>query len=488
MVKRDFSQRIQELNSDRERLIAESNATITEMQRVIDITENTDSILTDIDKKFEEQTKLTNAKDISFLFLATGLLCTKWIVMKTLVPLEVDFSHKLKPSKDRLNSTELGDIDSKGKSVDAYKKTLDRVKKNHEKSINKLKTCTDEKEKIKILKSIKNNEKRQNELNKIINFFDENPKLVEQIEKQEKKREKLLNAKGSNDKSRYRTVNEILTRPVPYDAMIPVSDKVDLPIQLQGGNHHAYTLGHDPIMGWLFGTMNILTCSITYNLPAWPTFWVQDSGNKIKCLTEMGVISTIYSSIHSIEEDDKRLAAATLRQGLHLVSDKYGKTGLPISVPTMSAERAQELIEKGWNSEEAKAYLDKITKNLAKDSAIVGIQFMLSYLINQIIKATHLMLYDEKKDGDIKAYEVRTRKILMTANTISTTSNFAYVAISKQLSALDIGGAIETVHRLVCDSQYIRKIKEEYIENEFRNIVMGDEKELYDLYEDEDSY
>ena len=129
MVKRDFSQRIQELNSDRERLIAESNATITEMQRVIDITENTDSILTDIDKKFEEQTKLTNAKDISFLFLATGLLCTKWIVMKTLVPLEVDFSHKLKPSKDRLNSTELGDIDSKGKSVDAYKKTLDRVKK-----------------------------------------------------------------------------------------------------------------------------------------------------------------------------------------------------------------------------------------------------------------------------------------------------------------------------------------------------------------------
>ena len=60
MVKRDFSQRIQELNSDRERLIAESNATITEMQRVIDITENTDSILTDIDKKFEEQTFYLN--------------------------------------------------------------------------------------------------------------------------------------------------------------------------------------------------------------------------------------------------------------------------------------------------------------------------------------------------------------------------------------------------------------------------------------------
>lgn len=261
--------------------------------------------------------------------------------------------------------------------------------------------------------------------------------------------------------------------------MSPLSDKTNLPIDLVGTNHHAYTLGHDPILGWVFGTMNILSRSITLNLPFWPTFWVVDEGNKIKCPTEMGVISSIYSSVHSVEEDDKRLAAATLRQGLHLISDKFGKTGLPIPIPTMSAEKAQELIEKGWNSEEAKIHLKKVMKNLSKDAAIVGIQFMLSYLINQIVKAIHLMLYDESVDGDLSLYEVRTRKILMTANTIATTSNFAYVAITKNLSALDIGGAIETIHRLVCDTEYIHKVKAEYIENSFRSLVMGDEDELY---------
>lgn len=36
-------------------------------------------------------------------------------------------------------------------------------------------------------------------------------------------------------------------------------------VQLHGGEHRLYTLGHDPILGWLFGTMNILTDIITTN-------------------------------------------------------------------------------------------------------------------------------------------------------------------------------------------------------------------------------
>ena len=29
------------------------------------------------------------------------------------------------------------------------------------------------------------------------------------------------------------------------------------------GNHRVHTLGHDPILGWIFGTGNIMTCTIT---------------------------------------------------------------------------------------------------------------------------------------------------------------------------------------------------------------------------------
>lgn len=479
MEKKDFSQRLQALNSESEKLIKDSDKLINDSKRVIDIAHNSDTIIRSIEMQFAEQTGIDNAKDMAFLFLATGLLCTKWIILKTVAPLEADFTHDIKSSEERLDSTEMGAIDAKGKSVESYKKTLDTVKNNRKKLEDKLNVCADEAERRKILKSIKSNEKRQNELDKIIRFFEENPKLVNQIEKQEQKRKKLINGDKSAESTTYRTVTEILTRPVPYDAMSPLSDKTDLPVELIGTNHHAYTLGHDPVLGWVFGTINILSCSITLNLPFWPTFWVVDEGNKIKCPTEMGIVSSIYSSVHSIEEDDKRLAAATLRQGLHFISDKYGKTGLPISIPTMSAEKAQELIEKGWNSEEAKVHLKKVMQNLSKDAAIVGIQFMLSYLINQIVKAIHLLLYDENVDGDFSLYEVRTRKILMTANTIATTSNFAYVAISKNLSALDIGGAIETIHRLVSDTEYIRKVKAEYIEKSFRNLVMGDENDSY---------
>lgn len=475
----DFTKRAKFLNEEADNILMDMHALTEESQRVVEVAHNSDAILSDIEAKFSAQTGIENKKDMTFLFLATGLLCAKWVIMKNIAPLETDFSHSLKSSDKRLNSTEMGDIDTKGKSIDAYKKTLETVKKNREKLEEKLTNCTDESERKKILNSIKNNEKRQEEINKILQFFKRNPEIANKVKDLEEKREKLL-SKASEDESKYRTVTEIFTRPVPYDAMNPVSEKVNLPINLAGTNHHAYTLGHDPVAGWIFGTMNIMSRSITFNLPLWPTFWVVDEGNKIKCPTGMGIISILFSCVHSLEEDDKRLPASVFRHGLHMISDKFGKTGLPINLPFRSAEQAQELIEQGWNSEEATKFLKKVMKNVAKDSMIIGVQFILSYLINQIIKALHLMMYDETEDGDIKVYEVRTRQILMIANTISTTSNFAYVVITKQLNALDIGGAIETIHRIVSDSNYINKMKEEFIENSFRSIVMGDEEALYE--------
>ncbi len=475
----DFTKRAKFLNEEADNILMDMHALTEESQRVVEAAHNSDAILSDIEAKFSAQTGIENKKDMTFLFLATGLLCAKWVIMKNIAPLETDFSHSLKSSDKRLNSTEMGDIDTKGKSIDAYKKTLETVKKNREKLEDKLTNCVDESERKKILKSIKNNEKRQEELNKILQFFKRNPEIANKVKNLEENREKLL-SKASEDESKYRTVTEIFTRPVPYDAMNPVSEKVNLPINLAGTNHHAYTLGHDPVAGWIFGTMNIMSRSITFNLPLWPTFWVVDEGNKIKCPTDLGIISILFSCVHSLEEDDKRLPASVFRHGLHMISDKFGKTGLPINLPFRSAEQAQELIEQGWNSEEAKKFLKKIMKNVAKDSMIIGVQFILSYLINQIIKALHLAIYDETKDGDIKVYEVRTRQILMIANTISTTSNLAYVAITKQLNALDIGGAIETIRRIISDSNYINKMKEEFIENSFRSIVMGDEEALYE--------
>jgi hypothetical protein len=163
-----------------------------------------------------------------------------------------------------------------------------------------------------------------------------------------------------------------------------------------------------------------------------------------------------------------------MRHGLHLASDKFCHTGLPISF--LSAEKAQELIGKGWNSVEFSSAFKKVTKAVGKDVAIIGIQFAISLLINEIIKAIHLLMYNEEKDGDIRLYQVRTRKILTVSNCISSSSNILFsagIAIATKnplegAKRLDIGGFIETVHRLVVDTKFINEIKREYIKENLR--------------------
>lgn len=54
---------------------------------------------------------------------------------------------------------------------------------------------------------------------------------------------------------------EFLYQTVPYDITAGTGNMQD--INLHGGSHRLYTLGHDPILGWIFGTANILTDVIT---------------------------------------------------------------------------------------------------------------------------------------------------------------------------------------------------------------------------------
>jgi hypothetical protein len=91
------------------------------------------------------------------------------------------------------------------------------------------------------------------------------------------------------------------------------------------------------------------------------------------------------------------------------------------------------------------------------------------------------MMYDEDKDGDINLYQVRTRKILLTANCISSSSNILFCAIfgvvtKNPLEAakrLDIGGFIETIRRLVIDTKFIKEIKREYVKENLTEKILN---------------
>ncbi|SDB44824.1 hypothetical protein SAMN02910298_02223 [Pseudobutyrivibrio sp. YE44] len=467
----ELKARRKKLNSEFLETTAQFESTINETDRVRKITENSRSIITDLDEEFERKVEL-KGKDLNFIFVASGLLCVKWIMLQAIMPLSFDFKYSPENSDKRLNSAEMGAIDTDGKDIEGYKKTLERVKQNYKKAVEQLNNCTDETERQKLLKKIEDNKKRQNELNKVIKFLSENKSVSKKIRELETKRESYLSL-CENDKSKYRSIKDILLKPVPYDAM-KTKTSCKVPVALYGKNHHAYTMGHDPVLGWIFGTMNILSGTISYNLPNYPVYWVS-SENIIDKKTNW--ISFIMTCINSTKDNPKRIGAATIRQGLHLMSDKYCKTGLPLSFAIKSADEAQELIEKGWNSEEIKKYIDKILNVIKKDVSIIAIQYILSFLINQIVYSIYMMMYEEADDGPIELYIVKAKRILSIANTISTSSNFAYVVITKKLCSLDIGGAIETIKLIIEDDKYRKKIKEEFIEKSFIDLINNSDSE-----------
>jgi len=390
--------------------------------------DNVGELLTDIDSDFSKVTGIVNKKDLSLLFVATGLLCAKWIIMGQLIPLDFDFSHDPN-ARDRINHDEGDDLaEEKRKDDDKFKDVEDESK----------------------------------------NYSEDG----------------------------YRTVGQIIFRPVPYDATKKTAlDELEktfgtsvqnlVPDGLGGKSKRWLTYGHDPVLGWLFGTINIMTRSVTFK-PGFDTHKVTEKHIKVITDEVTTFPNECRHAFYSYKEDNKRLGAAVFKQGLHMLADKYTKIGLPI--PFLSTEKAKELLEKGWNSVEASEAIKKTIKKLGKNAAIIGAQFVIALLINEIIKAIHLLMFDETIDGDIRLYQVRTRKILITANCISSASNIlvsAGIAVATKnpiegAKRLDIGGFVETIHRLIVDTKFIEEIKREYVRDKlYERIYDSDFNWLY---------
>jgi hypothetical protein len=110
--------------------------------------------------------------------------------------------------------------------------------------------------------------------------------------------------------------------------------------------------------------------------------------------------------------------------------------------------------------------------------AIVGTQAGFAILINMIIGLIHGLLYNPKKDGERRLYEVRTRKILLISNALSSAGNIVYSIISQDWRKLDIGGIIVTIGRLFTDTKFIARIKEEFINQQLDKMLEKEIKEL----------
>lgn len=227
----------------------------------------------------------------------------------------------------------------------------------------------------------------------------------------------------------------------------------DINFNMGGKYHRLYTLGHDPILGWVFGTANILTDVIT--LSNMKSYRVTRNPMRItKQRVSTGMM--FKESIETVQDDFLNLPAALFAQYQHYKSDVFTKQGLPIPL--------LEIFAPNFAGDLYKSQYDALC--LQRDKKIIGASAAVSLIMNMTISLVHGLFYKPESNISRELFEVRTRKILLISNSIASTSSIIYSAVTQNPKNLDIGGLLVTITRLFSDVRFMAKIKKEFIENE----------------------
>ena len=436
--------KIAELRERRKQIDTNMNKIIDNMQkienesiRVAKVAANAESIIYDLDVQFEKKTGLTKT-DIVFLFFATGLQMARQYILTNF--------HERLDDKKAAQSAKDGKLNH----------TMNKI--GQERVTETMGICESINEQAKA-----GNNNGKIDKGKIWNFKD--------------------NGEHSNRKHRYYnpSLEEIITNPVPFDANVGSNGA------LEGGGHFGHrgaTLGHDPILGLIFGTANIATSTITNNrfqsyhvktgLVAGRNGLVNKDVFGAKASTQKVMYYTIDKLLHQGIEGKKIIICSLLKEIIHLQSDVNSVKSLPIPILTvLDMDLVNELAKYGVDM-----------ANIIQ----VGKQASYASLINMLIAIIHRLLYDGETDMDKKMYEVRTRKIVMYSNIIATTSNVVWVAGNMlagnetAIKDLDVGGILVTIKRIISDVDFIKKVKEEFVLGNFDKMIQGEELQLQEVY------
>ncbi len=347
-----------------------------------------------------------------------------------------------------------------------------------------------------------------NELTKSEAAGSQNRNETKLHEFQEKLLGKFNTGEDTMDRPYYASMNHIVTKMgVPYDAstvltrsslegMLEKGRLWDFDISsfipneninlFKGANHRFSTLGHDPILGLIFGTSNIMTNTITcvktplavagVGIPILTTnHVVHTSDYKDPRIATYGSTTVMLAkSIERTKEQPTAFVASLIKQIIHIGTDLYTPCGIQIP--------GANLVLSNKNAEELTKYIS--TGDIVK----IGTSAALAEFINYLIGTLHSLMYDETKGVSKELYSVKTRKIIMYSNVIATGSNVLWVTGNMiggnkmAMKQLDIGGLIVTAKRLITDPEYIRKVKEEFVLGGFKNMINGDDLGLVEIY------
>lgn len=280
-------------------------------------------------------------------------------------------------------------------------------------------------------------------------------------DKEAAKKVKKGKEEHSNRKHRYYnpSLEEIKSNPVPFDANIGSDGN------LKGGGklgHRATTLGHDPVLGLIFGTANIATSTLTTS--SFLSFHIYTENKrdyfKSKASTYKVLETTINKILYQGMEGKRIIFTSFMKEVIHLQSDMYTKNSLPIPfISAINPKLASKLAERGLDM----ANILTVSK-----------QVEYAIFINTIIAMLHSFLFEGSTEIEEKLYEVKTKKIIAYSNMIASASNLGVVAFTKNLNLLDIGGIGVTILEFIKYKEFQKKVKEEFIFGSYKDMVMGD--------------
>lgn len=290
------------------------------------------------------------------------------------------------------------------------------------------------------------------------------------------------------------TLTEILGNPVPFDTSNNNTDVLGDDFTFKG-SHRTATLGHDPVLGWIFGSANIATRTVTmWNFHTASVEYGQYGGSKnpdyfSSSVSTWDVLKKYYledlpnmmsmpvdvvSGEFSQVDNDLIFPAAVAMEGFHLASDVTSKNGLPLPVlSTISPKFASDLGKYGLD-----------TYGLFQNLGVITQQAAMAQAINVLVAMVHRLYKDDTSDMSLKLYQVRTQKIITYSNAIAAGSNVIGVAIwaalnaenpggvKKSLEYLDIGGILVAIYQIVKNDKLQQEIFEEFISNGWYDIVM----------------
>lgn len=282
-------------------------------------------------------------------------------------------------------------------------------------------------------------------------------------------------AEKSNRSHRYYnpSLEEIIMNPVPFDANMGAA-QYDALSGFGALGHRGATIGHDPVLGLIWGTANIATSTLTN--------WRMESfhittgtvGNAVgnhdifsaRAKTPLVLSYTADKLFNQGIEGKKIIGVSVAKEIMHLKSDLYSKDSLPLPViSAISPVMAGDLAKRGFDMANA---------------VMVGKQATYSCLINTLVAIIHGFFYDEATEFSRSTYEVRTRKILSYSNALASTSNVIAAACTQDIKKLDIGGLAVTLIRLVKDEKFICDVKRDFLKNALHEQIVGSQ---YDFME-----